>query len=150
MEAVKTYSVIGSTFKGVMVFKYDLNGLLISFKLIDAEELSEAQYNWFFKRGEFPYYEKQIGTLKAIRQFTVTEGDFNLTFEMFWVAYKYKVKKVLAEKAWDKLSDDDKIKAVAGIKHYLGFIQRKRSQEKAYPSTYLNQRYWEDEWGSAS
>lgn len=148
MKAEKTYNIIGTDFKGVMVFKFNLNGILTAFELNDAEELNEKQIAWLFSR-HFPYRESQINNLRAIKQFTVTEGEFNLTFEMFWIAFKYKVKRVLAEKAWEKLSDDDKIKAIAGIRHYDAFLFRKRNQDKAYPSTYLNQRYWEDEFGSA-
>ncbi len=148
MKPEKTYNIIGTDFKGIMVFKYNLNGVLTAFELNDAEELTEAQINWLFSR-HFPYREPQIKNLRAIKQFTVTEGEFNLEFLMIWNAYKYKVKKVLAEKAWEKLSDDDKIRAIAGIRHYDAFLVRKRNQDKAYLSTYLAQRYWEDEFGSA-
>jgi len=148
MKPEKIYNVIGSSFKGVMVFKYNLSGILTSFELQDADEFDEQQINWLFRKF-FPYKEVEIGHFKAIKNFTVTVGEFNLAFEMFWNAYKYKVKKVLAEKAWEKLSDDDKIRAIAGIRHYDAFLFRKRGQDKAYPSTYLAQRYWEDEFGSA-
>ena len=147
MKPEKVYNVIGSSFKGVMIFKYDLNGILTSFELQDADVFDEQQINWLFRKM-FPYKETGIGNFRAIKNFTVTEGEFNLVFEMFWNAYKYNVKKVLAEKAWEKLSDDDKIRAIAGIRHYDGFLFRKRGQDKAYPSTYLAQRYWEDDFGS--
>lgn len=149
MKPEKIYNVIGSSFKGVMVFKYNLSGVLTSFELQDADEFDERQVNWLFRKM-FPYKETGIGHFRATKNLTVTEGEFNLVFEMFWNAYKYKVKKVLAEKAWEKLSDDDKIRAIAGIRHYDAFLFRKRGQDKAYPSTYLAQRYWEDEFGSAS
>ncbi len=145
----KDYHVIGSSFTGVMVFKYCLNGLLTSFELRDADQLSEKQVDWLFS-SNFPYKEIQINYLKAIKNFTVTEGSFDLSFDTFWNAYKHKLKRVMAEKAWSKLSDVDKIAAIAGIKHYDGYLNRKRNVEKAHASTYLNQRYWEDEWGSAA
>lgn len=146
-EPLKTYNVIGSSFKGVMVFKYNLNGVLVVFELLDADELESKQVVWLFS-SRFPYKENQIGTFRAIKNFTVSEGEFELTFDMFWNAYKYKVKRVMAEKAWNKLSTDDQIRAVAGIKHYDSFLKRKRNMEKAHASTYLNQRYWEDNWAS--
>lgn len=149
MKAEKIYNVIGSEFKGVMVFKYNLSGVLTAFELQDAEELTNKQIAWLFSR-HFPYKEPQVNNLRSIKQFTVTEGEFKLEFEMFWQAYKHKVKRVMAEKIWKKLSPDDKIKAIAGIKHYDAFLFRKRNQDKAYPSTYLNQRYWEDEFGGAN
>lgn len=144
----KDYHIIGSSFKGIMVFKYCLNGYLTCFELQDADPLSKTQVNWLFS-GHFPYRENQINNIKAIKNFTVTEGSFDLSFETIWSLYKKKVKKVFAEKAWEKLSDTDKIAAIAGVKHYLGYCNRKRNYEQAMLSTYLNQRYWEDEWGSA-
>lgn len=146
----KEYTVIGSSFKGAMVFKYCLNGYLTSFELKDSDPLTEKQQNWMFRLGKFPYKEQELQAWKAIVNFTITEGELDLSFEVFWNAYGHKVKRQMAMKSWTKLSDDDKIAALAGIKHYLGYLKRKKNIEKAHPSTYLNQRYWEDEWGSAA
>jgi len=143
----KEYNIIGSTFTGVMVFKYGLNGILNSFDLIDADEMTSKQVNWLFSR-HFPYKEPQISHFKAIKTFTVSEGKFDLSFETFWNAYDNKVKRVMAEKAWNKLTDAQKIAALAGIKAYFNYLKRKRGIEKAHPSTYLNQNYWDSEWGS--
>ena len=150
MEPGKIYNLIGSKTNGVLVFKYNLNGVLIAFELQDCSKMSEQQIQWFFNPKRFPYLETQIKNFKAIREFTVTEGDLEITFDMFWNAYKKKVKRMQAEKAWEKLSESDKLKAIAGIRHYDGYLQRKRTIEKAYPGTYLNQKYFNDEWGSAN
>lgn len=148
MSVLKEYNVIGTTFKGLMVFKYNLNGVLVAFECKDVE-LNETQIQWLFSR-HFPYKEQQISQFKAIQNFTVTEGKFDLSFDAFWKAYNHKVKKVMSEKAWNKLNDSDKMNAIAGIRHYNGYLARKRNMEKAHGSTYLNQRYWEDNWGSAN
>ncbi|PCI11890.1 MAG: hypothetical protein COB73_00875 [Flavobacteriaceae bacterium] len=145
---LKTYNIIGTSFTGVMVFKYDLNGILVAFELQDADELKPVQVKWLF--SHFPYKENEISHFRAIRNFTVTEGDFDLTFDMFWDAYKHKVKREMSVKAWSKLSGSDKMKALVNIKHYDGYLARKRNMEKAHASTYLNQKYFNDQWGSAS
>jgi hypothetical protein len=146
---IKEYNIVGSSFTGIMVFKYCLNGLLTSFELIDAEPLSDDRIKWLFSR-HFPYKETQINNLRAYKNFTVTEGEFDLSFDVIYDLYKNKVKGVVAKKAWEKLSDIDKIAAIAGVKHYLGYCNRKRNYTQAHLGTYLNQRYWEDEWGSAA
>lgn len=150
MEIGKTYNLIGSKTNGVLVFKYNLNGVLIDFQLQDCDKMNEKQINWFFTPDRFPYLEHQIKNFQAVREFTVTEGELEITFEMFWNAYKYKVKRMQAEKAWEKLSESDQLKAIAGIRHYDGYLQRKRGIDKAHPGSYLNQKYFNDEWGSAT
>ncbi|MDC9722393.1 MAG: hypothetical protein PSN34_06425 [Urechidicola sp.] len=147
-QPLKTYNIIGSSFKGVMVFKYDLNGILVAFELQDVV-MNQQQVAWLFSR-HFPYKEGQINNYRAYRNFTVTEGEFDLTFDMFWDAYKHKVKREMSIKAWNKLSDSDKMKALVNIKHYDGYLARKRNMEKAHASTYLNQKYFNDQWGSTS
>ena len=145
MEIAKIYNVIGHKTNGVLTFKYNLKGVLVAFELTDCDEMTPIQRTWLFSH-HFPYKESQIKNFKAIKEFTVSEGEFKLDFEMFWKAYKYKVKKEMSLKAWSKLTDSDKMKAIAGIRGYEAFLFRKRNQAKAYPSTYLNQKYWNDEY----
>ena len=149
MDVLKEYNVIGTSFKGLMVFKYHLNGLLASFELKEGCELDDKQINWLFSR-HFPYKETQLSHFRAIENFRITEGEFDLSFEAFWKAYDRKLKRMMSEKAWNKLTTSEKMNAIAGIRHYDGYLARKRNMEKAHPSTYLNQKYWLDNWGSAN
>lgn len=143
----KEYNVIGSNFTGVMIFKYGLNGILNSFELVDADEMSKEQVRWLFS-GHFPYREQQLSHFRTIKTFTVSEGKIDMSFETFWNTYQNKVKRSMAIKAWDKISDPEKIAALAGIKPYFNYLKRKRGIDKAHPSTYLNQKYWDSDWGS--
>lgn len=65
-------------------------------------------------------------------------------FIQFWNAYNKKVKLQDAKKAWKKLSNDDRIKAIAAIKPYQAAMRYEKQFFK-YPSSYLNQRTWEDD-----
>lgn len=69
-------------------------------------------------------------------------------FSRFWSAYPNKVKKSVAEKSWVKLNPDDALteRIIADVE------QRKRTEWAGdgarfipHPTTYLNQRRWEDE-----
>jgi len=67
-------------------------------------------------------------------------------FADFWAVWPFKVSKASAEKAWRKLSDDDRIAAKASA---AGWAQKWRaanvSASPIHPASYLNQRRWEDE-----
>lgn len=147
MSIFKEYTVIGTKFTGLMVFKYHLNGLLASFELRDCDELDVKQKAWLFSR-HFPYTENEMNNFRSIRTFTVTEGYLKVEFDDFWTLYTFKVGKFPAEKAWKKLKSDEKIKAIATIRPYIAHIARQRGQVKARASTYLNQKYFNDEWGA--
>ncbi|WP_136464927.1 hypothetical protein [Flagellimonas onchidii] len=148
MEAPRTiYTVKGKNTPMLWEFRYDLEGYLTDFKILEGR-LNERQIKWLFTPIRFPYREASIRSWKAIKNFEMTIGRPELTFGVFWNTYNYKVKKVVAQRAWERLSQSDKMNAIAGIKKYDGFLQRKVSQAKANPATYLNQRYWEDSYGS--
>ena len=142
MDLLTTYTVTGTNTNIVWRFKYRLNGLLFEFKLIEGE-LDQKQINWLFVKGHFPYKEAQIKGWKAIKNLKVEIGKPDLSFEAFWNAYNHKLKRVLSERAWKRLSAKDQLDAIKGIKAYDGMLSRK-GIAKAHPSTYLNQRYWED------
>lgn len=69
-------------------------------------------------------------------------------FDDFWAVYPKKDAKQAAEKAWLKLKPDDDLKQaiIAGVRRNVD--GRWKDAERRYipnPSTYLNQRRWEDE-----
>jgi hypothetical protein len=144
---VTIYTVKGRNFPTVWEFQYDLNGVLKLFKLLEGT-LTETQRKWLFNPNRFPYLENEIKGWKSIKNIELIIGQPNLEFDTFWDVYKYKIKRVVAERAWKKLSKADRINAIKGIEKYDGFLKRKHNQSKANPATYLNQRYWEDNYGS--
>ena len=150
MEHSKKYLLIGKTLGITMEFNYDLNGLLIAFKILEGE-LNEKQQAWLFCH-RFPYQEQQMEVMKTVEWFEVTESDPDLSFDAFWTAYGYKLgKKVQAQNAWNKLSKGERIAALAGIKPYDNYLKRRNNSiAKAYPSSYLNQRYWENDYKSTA
>lgn len=144
-----TYTVKAKNTGSLWEFKYDLNGNLSQFKILEGE-LSAVQRQWLFCAGNFPDIEAVMTANwipKMRANFEVTKGEPDLSFDAFWSAYNHKVKKVKAESAWKALANRDKMGALAGIKSYDNYLRRK-GVAKAYPSTYLNQRYWEDNYGS--
>lgn len=144
MEPLTTYTVQGKNSPIVWQFKYRLNGLLYSFELLEGE-LDQKQINWLFVKGFFPYKEAQIkGWITSIKNFKITVGEPDLSFDTFWNLYDEKQKKLKAKELWKKLSKADQIKAVTYIRRYNNLLKYK-NQAKALPDTYLRQKRWLDE-----
>jgi hypothetical protein len=69
-------------------------------------------------------------------------------FHEFWDAFAYKNGKVLAEKAWSKLTDAEKKACMASVPRYVEETYLPKAGKfptRCMASTYLNQRRWEDE-----
>lgn len=149
MTPLTTYIVKGKNTSTVWEFKYHLNGVFASFEILEGE-LTFKQKRWLFDFNRFPYSENAIQSWKSINNFQIEVGDPDLSFDSFWKTYGYKVgKKAQTENIWDKMSKSDKIKCLLAIPSYNRYLSRKPGMEKAYPSTYLNQRYYENEYKSA-
>lgn len=140
MALETTYIVTGKR-TGQITFKFDLNGDLILFKF-DGDPLSEKQRKWLYPR--IPTSENGMGMWTCIKEFTVTKGEPDLSFDNFWNTYDEKQKKIPTQKLWNKLSTDDKFNAIAYIKRYNNHL-RLKGTAKALPDTYLRQKRWLDE-----
>lgn len=150
MHPVTTYTITGKNTGHIWQFKYRLNGVFDSWQILEGE-LTEQQAIWLFNPARFPYTETMCQGWRCIKNFDVVVGEPDLSFETFWSAYNYKVgKKVSTQKSWERLSKADRLAAIKGIAKYNRFLARKHGLEKAYPSTYINQRQWENEYGSAN
>ncbi len=75
--------------------------------------------------------------------------DINEMFDVFWEAYPKRKDKAKAYRAFKKLNPDEKLlntilTALEKQKNDVNWVKQKR-QFMPYPSTYLNNRRWEDE-----
>ena len=141
-----TYTVKAKNTDNVWVFKYDLNGLLTEFKRLEGI-LSDNQIQWFFFKGKFPYTELQIKDwMKSLKvNFEITVGEPDLSFEALWQLYNYKVKRVEAEKNFNKLKESDVVKLFVEIPKYNRYMTKK-NHDKAHLSTFINKRMFEDDY----
>ncbi|WP_341652474.1 hypothetical protein [Blattabacterium cuenoti] len=136
----KQYIFKSRLVSGDIIFKYDLNGFLR--EVIFPERLSLSHYIWIGKY--LPYNESIITKMKKSRaSFSIEEIPSDLSFNRFWTDYKYKIgKKKMAENIWNQMSLSDRVKALSYIPKYLDHIKR-TGHDQAYPTTYLNQRYFD-------
>ena len=84
--------------------------------------------------------------IKSVSDETLNTQE-GLTFDDFYKVYPLKKSKQQAEKSWNRLSLKDKKAAYDRLPEYLSDCARCRRNIK-HPSTYLNQRTWEDDFSS--
>lgn len=148
MELLTTYRAKGLTIGLEFLFKYDLNGNLREFQIVEGI-LNGEQMVWLFS-SNFPATESviklkwmKIDKYKKVFEVTVSPAD--VSFEAFWNLYGYKVDKFQAEKYFKKLKEADLIKLFLSIPEYKKFCERKNIAQK-YPSTYITQRSFIDDY----
>ena len=148
MELLTTYRAKGKTIGLEFLFKYDLNGNLKVFEIVDGE-LNGEQMQWLCS-SNFPATEEIIKTNwikldKYKKVFEITTSPAVITFEALWNLYDYKVKRFDAEKSFSKLKEHEVIKCFTSIPGYNKYLQRKQIA-KAHLSTFINRRYFEDDY----
>jgi hypothetical protein len=152
MEQITTYTVKSKEKGLIFLFKYDLNGNLKAFEIVEGE-LNGRQMKWLFAGANFPADESTMRNVwqkekSYTANFEIIKATPVLDFENLWQIYNNKVKKFEAEKSYNKLKEPDKIRCFLAIKGYDKYLA-KSGVAKAHLSTFINQRYFEDEWSKA-
>jgi len=143
MEQITTYTVKLET-NDVWVFKHSLNGLLVGFEVLEGE-LSQKQFDWLFVSAKIPIHESMINEWRKQPKLQIILNQPDISFENFWKLYGLKVKKETSEKAFNKLSDAEKIKCFLALRKYNKELQR-TGQAKAHMITWINQKRYNDEY----
>ena len=151
-EQLTTYRAKGKEIGLVFLFKYDLKGNLKLFEIAEGE-LNANQMKWLFASANFPADESIMRSIwmkdkKYLKVFEIEKSVANLSFEALWNLYDNKVKKFESEKSFKKLKEADIIKCFLAVPGYNKYLQRK-GVAKAHLSTFINQRYFEDDWSKA-
>jgi len=70
-----------------------------------------------------------------------------ITFEQFYSDYPRKVGRYTAEKSFKRLSVKEKLDAYNGLRKYLKYWKANETDKQfiPHPSTFINQKRWEDE-----
>ena len=80
------------------------------------------------------------------KETTVIQGDFVVSFEMFWTDYRNKINKKRCIPLWEKLSKPKQVAAYYGISRYDKFLHKNSWRTKADPENYLRNEMWENEY----
>lgn len=76
-------------------------------------------------------------------------NEDGLAFEDFYKLYPLKKSRQTAEKAWKRLNKKDRQQAIEKLPDYINDCVNE-SRSFKHPATYLNQRTWEDDFGTHS
>lgn len=107
----------------------------------EVKEFNQGELNDLTKEVK-EFNQPPFNIKRNSKEYIIKEAGED--FLLFWNTYDKKVKLQDAIKAWKKLSNDDRTKAIAAIKPYQAAMRYEKQYFK-YPSSYLNQRTWEDD-----
>lgn len=142
MEEVITYKVTFKETADEWLFQYrSIDGVIYSFFNLKGKRILKL-----FENVQFPGTKIDMENWTKYKQLVTIElvlDDYS--FDAFWLRYNLKVKKELAQKAFDKLSLVDKIKCFNRLSKYDEFLAQTR-QAKAHMVTWINQKRFNDEY----
>lgn len=138
---MRIYEIHSSVFGGPVRMTFNAHGILICFEVMnqDTEALN-------IKEDELPTIRLRLVQdlfLSMCEAYTLkpVEVSRELTFEMFWDKYAYKVDKTLAQEQWGKLSKEDQLKAYDFIPRYNAQLKTSGLARK-YAVRYLKHKPW--------
>ena len=76
----------------------------------------------------------------------IVEADFEVTFDMFWNAYRHKVNKLRCLPLWNKLNKVEQVSAYYGISTYDKYLAKTGYRGKQDPDNYLRNKTWMNEY----
>lgn len=149
MSLQTVYTVKSKNSQNVWTFKYNLNGLLSSFEVLDGQ-LSLRQINWFLQDGNFPFTEIQIKAWPELlsENFEIIIGEPDLSFDSLWDLYGYKFKRFESERKFNKLTPADRVRCFMAVPGYKKWLSKKTISQ-ALLATFIHQRYFDDDWTKA-
>ena len=138
---MKQFVVTSEKFSGDILYKFNAEGNITCIDIL--AEITDEERRWLLEHipPSIPSLENMVSKAKTLK---LAEVPLDLSFDAFWNAYDYKVGKKEAEAAWKKISMPNKVKALQAITAYDKFWKYKKIG-KAYPSTYLNDERFNDD-----
>lgn len=137
---MKKYLLTSPKWEGEIEVVYNDLNLMVSIDISRAD-LAEKQQIYFLR--DLP---RELAELERLKQkspmLVVTEVPQEISFEMFWNRYDEKIRssKKRAEKAWNKMSKTDQVKAYSYINKYKQSLYAGTNAK--YAETYLNAELW--------
>ncbi len=139
---MRKYILTSNGFIGQVTFWFNDMELLVYYH--NDANITEKQHIWLLKN--IPRELIELETLRETIKGNLDEVPEDISFEAFWEAYGKKVKRVRALGIYKKMTDAQRLQAIAAIKPYDRFLQRTTWRSKADPDTYLRGGYYETDW----
>lgn len=140
---MKLYIITSPGFTGHAELLYDVTGRLVRIDISKTNmDLNQVQK---FKERVSALQGSLIESFNGTKV-TIVEGEFEVSFDMFWIAYSKKINKQRCEALWSKMSLAKRVAAWQGIAAYDNFLKLTSWRKKCDPETYLKKESWENEW----
>lgn len=140
---MRKFIVKGDQLEGSMTFEYSGDGILQHFTNESAWTAEQVVYMATHFPTSVDILKELIGLSSTL---DAKEVNRDLSFTAIWNAYDHKVgNKKQAEKLWDKLNEAEKVMVFDSLGSYNYYL-RIKGIEKAYLTTYLNQRRFETDY----
>lgn len=131
---IKYYQFHSKSLGTIVTVGYD-DGILKSMEAQEPQVDTDGLWSLFKREAQF----LEEAAKKGVK---VTPLKREITFDMFWDRYAYKISgKPEAQKAWNKLSRADQAAAYDHIPVYEGQLKL-NPVAKLYGSSYLNAKRW--------
>ncbi|MFC5408025.1 hypothetical protein ACFPMF_01800 [Larkinella bovis] len=134
------YSITSTRFEGELLFEFN-EGVVAAF--YNNATLNDDQLAFLVKNFPMtvPTLEYIAGTTKTMSIRLVTS---EVTFSEFYDAFGLKVNRKEAEKAWEKLTLEQRHRAFESIPSYNYFLMTRPNQNRMYPDTWLRGKFEND------
>ena len=131
-------------FTGTAEAVYNSNGTLCKIDLTQAN--MHPLVITAFKASVPAHIDTLMAGTSFSKDTTIVEADLEVTFTMFWDAYRKKINRLRAEALFKKLTKTQQVSAYYGISKYDAYLRKEQWRSKADPETYLRNQMWENEW----
>lgn len=136
------YLIEFTRFEASIICEFNEKGLLSSLS-IDYGNMEQQQIVYLLQN--IPVDLPRVTVYSKTKNVKVTDVPADISFNAFWSKYNYKVgKKARAERMWDALTNESKVKALNNITKYTQWLAQHPTIEKQYPTTYLSNEQWEN------
>lgn len=139
---MKKYLITSAHYTGAVEVVYDEQRLLS----IDFSQTNSTMVQREKLKQVIPVNPSSLREAFAKTSVTIIEGDFEVSFEMFWNAYGKKVHPSRCKPLWEKMSTADRVKAFIGIKKYNQWLRTQGDRARLDPENYLKRKTWENEY----
>jgi hypothetical protein len=129
-------------------FKYNLNGILTYFNVMEGD-LTDKQEKFLYQNGKFPFKEVHLKDWEQLYPPTKVEiTPPDLSFEAGWNQYSHKLARQDAEKSFKKMTDAERLKFFLSLPAYERYLMA-TGIAKCHMATYINKKYYENEYPEA-
>lgn len=141
---MKRFLITSPKFTGQAELQYNDKGTLC--KIDCTQAVMEEITIMHFKQAVPATLSKLISGRAFSSDTIIVEADFEVTFEMFWEAYRKKINKLRCIPLWNKLSKVEQVSAYYGISTYDKYLHRESWRTKQDPENYLRNKAWLNEY----